>query len=324
MKITDSIYGEYTVDPIFEELINTKEMQRLKKIHQGGASYLVNPMWNVTRYEHSVGTMLFVRMMGGSIEEQIAALLHDISHTAFSHVVDLALENHEENYHETIYNQLIQASSIPDLLRKRGYDYKSILLNEKQWTILEQSAPKLCADRIDYTLRDMYHYGHIKKSEIEKFLSSLVVVEGEVMINSIEVAEWFVETYNKEVIDFFLDPLNVYANDRLSKAIKLSLDYNEISLDDLIKDDEYVYGLLKQSKQDEILGFIESLHYSVKLEENKFDYDIYQKQKIRIIDPGLKLDHVICRISEVSDRAKRLTEDAFKQANEGRYIKVIK
>ena len=70
MKITDSIYGEFKVEPILEELIKTKEVQRLKGIHQGGASYLINIEWNVTRYEHSVGTMLFIRIMGGVLRNR--------------------------------------------------------------------------------------------------------------------------------------------------------------------------------------------------------------------------------------------------------------
>ena len=43
MIIKDILYGEFQVEDIFEILINTKEIQRLKKIHQGGASFLVNP-----------------------------------------------------------------------------------------------------------------------------------------------------------------------------------------------------------------------------------------------------------------------------------------
>ncbi len=36
--------------------------------------------------------MMLVNRLGGSLEEQIAALLHDVSHTAFSHVIDYVLE----------------------------------------------------------------------------------------------------------------------------------------------------------------------------------------------------------------------------------------
>lgn len=323
MKINDAIYGEHKIEPIIEQLINTKEMQRLKKIHQGGASYLVNPMWNVTRYEHSVGTMLFIKRVGGSIEEQIAGLLHDISHTAFSHVIDLAFNNEDEDYHEKIYEKIINTSSIPSILSDNGYDYIDILFNEKQWTILEQAAPRLCADRIDYTLRDMYHYGYIKRSEIEQFLNSLELIKGEVIIHSIEVAEWFVEIYYKEVIGFFLDPLNVYAYDRLSKAIKLSLERNEISLEDLMKDDDHVFRLLINSKCDEVVSLINSINYSVKVVENRSDYDIFQKQKIRSIDPQLKVGNMIYASSEKSEKVKRLTENAIKQAMEGKYIKIV-
>lgn len=42
MIISDVLYGEFEVDQVLEELIASKSMQRLKGIHQAGASYLVN------------------------------------------------------------------------------------------------------------------------------------------------------------------------------------------------------------------------------------------------------------------------------------------
>ena len=113
MFIYDEIYGEFEVDKVLEELILSKPVQRLKGIHQGGASYLVNEKWNVTRFDHSIGTMLLIKILGGSLEEQIAGLLHDVSHTAFSHVIDFVFENKEEDYHEKIYSSVIKESEIP-------------------------------------------------------------------------------------------------------------------------------------------------------------------------------------------------------------------
>lgn len=208
MKIKDCIYGEFDIEQVLEVLINTDEVQRLKNIHQGGASYLVNPMWNVTRYDHSIGAMLLISKMGGSIEEQIAGLLHDISHTAFSHVVDFALNNKEEDYHEKIYERIIEHSNIPNILKDFGYNYKNILYDEEKWTILEKSAPDLCSDRIDYTLRDMFSYGFISQEEVDIFLRNLRIVDGEIVINSIESAQWFVDVYYKEVIGFFIGYLS--------------------------------------------------------------------------------------------------------------------
>ncbi len=295
MNIKDSIYGEFIIEPVLDELINTKEVQRLKNIHQGGASYLVNTNWNVTRYEHSIGVMLLIRIMGGSIQEQIAGLLHDISHTAFSHVVDFALENKDEDYHEKIFEDIIENSIIPHILKNYGYDYRDIVYNESKWTILEKSAPDLCADRIDYTLRDMFNYGFISKKEIEEFLKHLILFNDELMISSIELAEWFVETYYKEVIGFFMNPLNVYGNDKLSKAIKVAIRLGEVDLNDMLMDDEYVFKLLKKSKSREVFELVESLNNNARVIEDSTDYDIHQVNKLRLIDPKIVIEQLVYR-----------------------------
>lgn len=323
MTIEDYLYGEFNIEPILCDLINTKEVQRLKKIHQGGASYLVNPTWNVTRYEHSIGTMLFIKLMKGTLEEQIAALLHDISHTAFSHVVDFALNYKDEDYHEKIYKNIIEESYIPQILNSYGYDYKDILFNESKWTILEMSAPSLCADRIDYTLRDMYRYGYILKQDIDLFLNNLTIVNGEIMITSIEVSEWFTDTYYKEVIDFFLNPLNIYAYNKLSKAISVALNKNIITLDDLLKHDEYVFNLMSNSTSIELQGLISSLNYNIKAVEDKNNYDIFTKNKLRLIDPHIFIENNIYRASEKSTLVSSLGRDALSKSKEGVYLKIL-
>ena len=323
MNIKDSIYGEFIVEPILEELINTKEVQRLKNIHQGGASYLVNPNWNVTRYEHSIGVMLLIRIMGGSIQEQIAGLLHDISHTAFSHVVDFALENKDENYHEKIFENIIENSMIPHILKNYGYDYRDIVYNESKWTILEKPAPDLCADRIDYTLRDMFNYGFISKKEIEEFLKRLILVNDELMISSIELAEWFVETYYKEVIGFFMNPLNVYGNDKLSKAIKVAIRLGEVDLNDMLMDDEYVFKLLKKSKSREVLELVESLNNNVRAIEDSTDYDIHQVNKLRLIDPKVVIEQSVYRASDKSMKVESLNKRALEKSKEGVFVKIL-
>ena len=323
MTIKDSIYGQFAVEPVIRELINTKEIQRLKKIHQGGASHLVNSLWNVTRYEHSIGVMLLVRIMGGSIEEQIAGLLHDMSHTAFSHVVDFALNNKEEDYHEKIFDQIILGSEIPNILKSYGYDPTDIIFNESKWTILEKSAPSLCADRVDYTLRDMFHYGYITNDEINKFIKNLSVENGEIVIKSIEDAEWFVDIYYKEVIGFFMNPLNVYGYDRLSKALKIALELKEIELEDLLEDDEYVLNLLKKSSSKEIIELIKSLNYNVKVKEDCCNYDIHQVKKTRTIDPCICINDIVYKASEKSSLVQVLNQNALKKSQEGVYIKVF-
>lgn len=108
--VKDILYGNFIVEPVLEALINSKAVQRLKNVHMAGPAYLTNSLWNETRYEHSIGVMLLVRKLGGSIEEQAAALLHDVSHTASSHTVDIVLGNKDENYHEIIKREIVEES----------------------------------------------------------------------------------------------------------------------------------------------------------------------------------------------------------------------
>ncbi|MGL4990961.1 MAG: HD domain-containing protein [Sarcina sp.] len=322
--INDIIYGDFEIEEILEKLIETKQVQRLKWIYQGGPSRFVNEKWNTTRYEHSIGVMFLVKKLGGSLEEQIAALLHDISHTAFSHVIDFVLDYENEDYHEKIYERIIENSDIPKILSEYGLDYKDILFNEKQWTILEQSTPKICADRVDYTLRDLINHEVISIEEAKKFVSSIKIINGEMVIDSIENAQWFVETYYKEVVDYFMDPLNVYAYDALSKALKLAMKRNIITLEDMLGVDDYILEKIFYSKDNEIISLIESISPNIKVVEDKENYDIVQKKKLRIIDPIVLYNETLCNASKISDEIVRLNKEAYDRTAKGAFIKIIK
>ncbi|TWK80062.1 hypothetical protein CHCC20333_0614 [Bacillus paralicheniformis] len=131
MKINDRLYGEADLEPVLTDLIHSKAVQRLNGIHQGGACFLVNPAWNISRCEHSIGVMLLIRRLGGSLEEQIAGLLHDVSHTAFSHVADDVFNMENEDYHEQMFRQWVKQSDIPWILDTYGFKDEDILYDEK-------------------------------------------------------------------------------------------------------------------------------------------------------------------------------------------------
>ncbi|KXY78362.1 MULTISPECIES: HD domain-containing protein [Bacillus] len=323
MIISDVLYGEFEVDPVVEELIASKSVQRLKGIHQTGASYLINEKWNVTRFDHSVGVMLLVKKLGGSVEEQIAGLLHDVSHTAFSHVIDYVFDNRNESYHEEIFSSVVKNSEIPAILSKYGYNYEDILLDDSKWTLLERSAPELCADRVDYTLRDMYIYGYVSLEEVHSFLEDVIVVNGKMVLQSIEMAEWFTETYYKEVIDFFMQPTNSYGNDMLAKTLKLALNKKVIHADDFLLEDDELISKLKQCSDPEVHALLSKVHPNVKVKEDRNDYDLYQNNKVRLIDPPLLCEGEVVPSSVVSENIRKMSEIAYEKAVRGMYVKVI-
>ncbi|PGQ01324.1 hypothetical protein COA10_08240 [Bacillus cereus] len=323
MIISDVLYGEFEVDQVVEELISSKSMQRLKGIHQNGASYLMNEKWNVTRFDHSVGVMLLVKKLGGSVKEQIASLLHDVSHTAFSHVIDYVFDNEDESYHEEIFSSVVKNSEIPAILAKYGYNYEDILLDDSKWTLLERSAPELCADRVDYTLRDMYTYGDISLEEVHSFLEDVIKVKGKMVLQNIEIAEWFTETYYKEVIDFFMEPMNIYGNDMLAKTLKVALHKRIIHADDFLLEDEELISKLQQCNDPEVEALLSKVHRNVKVKEDRNDYDLHQKNKVRLIDPPLLREGKIVQSSVVSENIRQMSDIAYEKAVRGMYVKVI-
>ncbi|PEB75985.1 hypothetical protein COM89_13250 [Bacillus thuringiensis] len=323
MIISDVLYGKFEVDAVLEELFLSKPMQRLKGIHQAGASYLMNEKWNVTRFEHSVGVMLLVKKLGGSVEEQIAGLLHDVSHTAFSHVIDYVFDNEDESYHEEIFSSVVKKSEIPAILAKNGYNYEDILLDDSKWTLLERSAPELCADRVDYTLRDMYTYGYISLEEVHSFLEDVIAVEGKMVLQSIEMAEWFTKTYYKDVIDFFMKPINIYGNEMLAKTLKLALHKKVIHADDFLLEDDELISKLQQCNDPEVEDLLSKVHPNVKVKEDRNDYDLHKKNKVRLIDPPLLREGEVVLSSVVSENIRKMSEVAYEKAVRGMYVKVI-
>ncbi|KPN96526.1 HD domain-containing protein [Lysinibacillus sp. ZYM-1] len=324
MLIRDVLYGEFEIEGVLEELIHSTPIQRLKGIHQAGAGYLVNNQWHITRYEHSIGVMLLIRKFGGSLEEQIAGLLHDVSHTAFSHVIDVVLENAEEDYHDTLLLDVIQPSAIPEILNKYGYDVEKILFDMTRWPLLEQPAPELCADRVDYTLRDMFGYGHASSEDIQRFLQDVFVFQGKLCVKTIDSAEWFVKTYYQEVIDFFLHPLNIYATSTLADVLKLSLEKQILTLGDFQKTDLEVLGQMRASHDQDVQALLQQLHENVEVREEQVNDDIHFHNKVRLIDPTVYHLQRLWKASEVSDHVKTMNAYAMSRFEQGVRVKIIK
>jgi hypothetical protein len=170
--IRDEIYGEELVhEPVLVELLRSPDVQRLLGICQYGVSGFLGLTPRVTRLEHSVGAFIIVRRVGGALEEQIAALLHDISHTTFSHDVDHALAKPGESYHETHKTRFLEMTQLPEILARHQIDHK--VFQEELYPLVEMPKPHLCADRLDYALRDGVVFDKLSVEDARRVAGSL-------------------------------------------------------------------------------------------------------------------------------------------------------
>jgi uncharacterized protein len=321
--IHDPVYGAVDIaEPVLLDLLDSSAMVRLRGIHQGGASYLVRPRRDLTRYDHSIGVMLLIRSLGGSREEQIAGLLHDVSHTAFSHVADLVFQRPDDDYHEQRFAQVVRRSDIPSILARHGVSLDEVC-DHHRWPMLEQPSPDLCADRVDYTLRDLSRVGRIAPEDVAAFLGALVVSGGKIVSATLDAAVWFAQRYADEVLELFMNPVELYANALLANVLRAALSSGLINEDDLYARDDEMMERLRASHDAAITQRVGALHAGMVVIEDPLRFDMHARTKPRIADPLVRMaDGTLRRCSDLEPSIKEVHRKALTRASEGAFLRL--
>ncbi|MDP4040619.1 HD domain-containing protein [Mycoplasma mycoides] len=171
--IRDNVHGDiYFDDVIYIQLINTYEIQRLRRILQLAGTQLAYPSATHTRFSHCIGTYYILKeffknkafLKISSYEQKlvkIAGLLHDIGHGAFSHTFEkITHKNHEQYTSEIILNK---KGNIYPILKKHHINPQDIVdiingtYKNKIINLLVSS--QIDADRFDYLKRDSISCG---------------------------------------------------------------------------------------------------------------------------------------------------------------------
>lgn len=176
--IYDNVHGYIGITSLEREIIDTRIFQRLRRIKHLGLANFVYPGATHTRFAHSLGALFVMNKMCENLipKEKIrrddlqllrlSALLHDIGHYPFSHVIErLVSKSDVRGRHANLGISLIKNTKIGDILSNSGIDP-----NEIAKILLKKKAPEypvysylldsdLDVDKIDYLLRDSVHTG---------------------------------------------------------------------------------------------------------------------------------------------------------------------
>ena len=323
MIISDPIWGIFNIqDKVLIDLIKTEPLQRLKRINQAGASIFILSWKTVTRYDHSLGVMLLLRKYGAGLEEQIAGLLHDVSHTVFSHVADFVFPSEDHEFHEKYFQKIILASKIPQILKQHGFSLQKIF-DIDRFTLLENKIPDICADRIDYFFRDEHSQLGLN-SMIRNSIKHFIVYQGEFIFNDSKAALNFARSYLLRDESSWSDPREIALYKVLAMAIRQGLADKILTEDDLFTSDEEVIDKLKRSRNGSIkknLGFLNP-KFSVKLvDKNKADFFI--KNKLRFVNPKVLLkEGKVVRVSKIYPQFFHQLEEHKRKATAGFHVKI--
>lgn len=161
---TDSDEGKLLV-----RLIDTAEFQRLRRIKQLGLANFTYQGAEHSRFTHSLGALhLATRTLyklqntyrisdEARIAVRCAALLHDIGHGAFSHVIETILHFHHEDF--TVEAVLSDDTEAGRVLKSFSKDLANNIADIIRGTfrpvaLSQLVSSQLDVDRMDYLLRD--------------------------------------------------------------------------------------------------------------------------------------------------------------------------
>lgn len=183
----DAVHGLISIDKdrdLLLALIDTREFQRLRRIRQLGVSNLTYPNAEHTRFAHSLGVLhIAIRLIetlrrrhGGDDSVRtwldgkerlvkIAALLHDLGHGPFSHMMERAFDAGKEHEKRSKDMFTDPSSGIRKVLQEHSITESQILearnlLDFHEIPFLHDIiSSSLDADRMDYLLRDSHFTG---------------------------------------------------------------------------------------------------------------------------------------------------------------------
>jgi HD superfamily phosphohydrolase len=175
-------------------LVDSEEFQRLRRIKQLGLALYTYQGAEHSRFTHSIGVLHLITRVLDKLSEKhnikpedrtairAAALLHDIGHGAFSHVMEKVLDFHHENF--TVESVLSNETEVGKALREYSNELPervaSVIEGKFQPLALAQLvSSQLDVDRMDYLLRDSLMTGaKYGLYDLEWIINALAIDEG--------------------------------------------------------------------------------------------------------------------------------------------------
>lgn len=306
MMLDTKIWGEVKIEnPLIEELIKSPKMERLKGIDQCGYSKTYHPNSVHTRFEHSLGCFLLLQKFEASIEEQISGLIHDVSHSAFSHCIDYVLSSGDEkkqNLQDNIFKSFVSKTNIPQTLNKYNFDVEYIL-EEDNFPLQESELPDLCADRIDYSLLSLVYYNEIDLKKARKIINGFEIVDKKWVFKSLDAAQEFAQLFSRLNTNYYSGFESAVVFRTVGDYLKHALQKKYITINDLYETDVFVLEKINiYLKSDALLlrlwDKMNNKNLSKKAGPKDYDARIFCKS--RAVDPLFRDKNEIKRLSAIS------------------------
>lgn len=237
-----SVYGSEIPDFLCEAA-ETDVMSRLRDVGMNcGCEYTNFPRFRnligYSRFDHSLGVALIVWRHTHDRVQAMSGLLHDVSTPVFSHVVDFLKDDHlkQEATEAGTEERIRSSEALLAVLEKHGLTVDSVK-DYHAYPIADNDSPKLSADRLEYSLGNMFNYRFADLDTVQRLYGDICVGqnecgEAELMFAHAECAF--------EFADCALSCAGVYVSDedrygmqRLAELLRGAIEIGVIGTEDL-------------------------------------------------------------------------------------------
>ena len=299
MVIHDKVYGKINISElVLLDLMKSPALLRLKNISQFGVPDKYYFIKNFNRYEHSVGTMILLKILGASLEEQIAGLLHDVPHLAFSHVADWVFGEGKrgiEDYHDRISEQFINKTDLPKILKRHGFSTARIY-DDQNFSLLESKLPNLCADRVDYGLREFECW--LEPGISKPIIKFLAVRNNEIIFLAKQPALVFAKNFLRLQTENWGSQEAIVRCDLFAKALKVAIDQKVLREADFFQDEKFILNKVEKFSNQGVQKILKILrNKKFKIEEKISGERVFKK--FRYVDPKVLVNNKLVRLSRL-------------------------
>ncbi len=297
MQWKDRVYGDVSItDPALLGVIATPTFQRLRGVRQAGPSAITFAFKDVTRFEHSLGVHVLLGRLGADLKQQVAGLLHDISHTAFSHAVDFVVTSDEQDHHESLKPRMLDREDIAAALHALGFQPRDFY-DDAIYPLLERPLPLLCADRLDYFLRDGIACQVITPREVARILHHLTVIDSTIVFDSLVVASEAASLFAVMNRDWWASLTEAFIYNEFADALREGFRLGVLKEDDLLTEDAKVLAKLDAASSPLISAKLATIRNFRHEHIEGYSPRVIPKQ--RWLDPPVKNGSSFRRMSEL-------------------------
>ena len=244
-RIKDPIHGWIKLDPLLVSVLDTPQVQRLRRVKQLALVELVFPGASHNRLAHSIG----VSFLGGEtmrtlqkeqpklnisdrdiVLVELAGLCHDLGHGPFSHTFDHEVlpsigntdlpPDHEDRSRE-ILEYVVKQYDIDirnhelEIVLEMIHPHKDVVRRRPyMYEIIANSTSGVDVDKFDYLMRDTFYLGWKTCFDAMAFVKNVRVIDGHICY-----PDWLVTELQQMFMTRYQLHKSVY-NNKVVKAME--------------------------------------------------------------------------------------------------------